>query len=77
MNTDAPADAPRPAPSLVPAEVETPIQPEMALPYGPSQERVERVQPVVHVLVATGLQQDAAVLRAHGERVGRLQSTAL
>lgn len=65
MNTDAP----RPAPSHVPVEV--------ALPYGPGQEGVEGVQPVVHVLVATGLQQDAAVLRAHGERVGRLQSTAL
>lgn len=77
MSIDVPADAPRPAPSPVPAEVETPIQSEVALPYGPSQEGVERVQPVVHVLVATGLQQDAAVLRAHGERVGRLQSTEL
>lgn len=46
------------------------------VPDGPGQERVESVQPVVHVLVAVRLQQDATVLRAHRERVGRLQREA-
>lgn len=48
-------------------------RPQAGVPYGPGQQGVEGVQPVVHVLVAAGLQQDAPVLRAHGERVGGLQ----
>lgn len=46
------------------------------VPYGAGQERVEGVQPVVHVLVAAGLQQEAPVLRAHSKRVGRLRGRA-
>lgn len=46
------------------------------LPYGSGQEGVESVQPVVHVLVTVGLQEDATVLRAHSKRVGRLKSVA-
>lgn len=35
------------------------------VPYGPSQERIEGVEPVVHVLVTACLQQDAPMFRAH------------
>lgn len=46
------------------------------IPNGPSQERVEGIQPVVHVLVTVGLQQDATVLSAHGKCVGCLKREA-
>lgn len=43
-----------------------------SVPYGPGQEGVEGIEPVVHVLVTACLQQDAPVLRAHRKRVGGL-----
>lgn len=65
--------SPRPPPSLLPSGDTTRVRVSVALPYGPGQEGVERVEPVVHVLVTGGLQQDPTVLRAHGKRVGCLQ----
>jgi hypothetical protein len=42
------------------------------IPNGPSQEGIEGIQPVVHVLVTVCLQQDTTVLGAHSKCVGRL-----
>lgn len=49
-----------------------PLQPWL-LPNCASKERIEGVQPVIHVLVIDGLQQNSTVLCAHSKRVGCLQ----
>lgn len=48
-------------------------QPCPLLPNCACQERVEGIQPVIHVLVIDGLQQHSTVLCAHSKRVGCLQ----
>lgn len=42
-------------------------------PNGASQKRVKGIQPIMHVLVIAGLQQNAAMLRANSKGVGGLQ----
>lgn len=46
---------------------------ERSSPYRASEQWVEGVQPVVHVLLVDGLQENASVFRAHGKGVGRLK----
>lgn len=43
-------------------------------PDGASEQRVKGVQPVVHLFVVGGLQKDPAMLSAHSECVGSLET---
>ena len=45
-----------------------------SVPYGAGQQGVEGVEPLVHVLVVVGLQQDSSVLRTHSKRVRGLET---
>lgn len=46
----------------------------LSSPYGAGEQWIESVQPVVHLFVIGGLQQDPSVLSAHSKRVGSLRT---
>lgn len=45
----------------------------MCVPYRPRKQRVEGVQPVVHVFLVVGLEEDSSMFCAHGKCVGSLR----
>lgn len=48
---------------------------EKYVPYCSCQQRVKGIQPVVHVFLIVGLQEDPPMFCAHSKRVGSLKET--